>query len=310
MHGLILDSLLPEIEQEVDAARSEGGCTVSRWSGDPVELATTDFVLHVRTRVDAEMIGRLTRCRAIGRFGTGLDTVDLDAAQARGIPVVGVPDYGSDEVAQHAVMLALAVGRGLGRLGAVHPSRAWSQLTVGRSIGLAGPVGIVGFGPIGERASQLFRGLGFNVLVATRRPRSVEEGGPNFCTLDELLERSEIVSLHLPLVQETRHLVDAARLRQMRPDGILVNTGRGGLVDSAALLAALSDGLIRGAGLDVYESDSGTDWWEAFRAPGLNVVLTPHVAWYSPQSVRRLREQAVRRTIAVARAGPATEIPD
>jgi D-3-phosphoglycerate dehydrogenase len=309
MHGLVLDSLLPNIEAEIEAARSEGGCSLAPWTGGTAELATADFVLHVRTHVDAEMIGRLTRCRAIGRFGTGLDTVDLAAARARAIPVVGVPDYATEEVAQHSVMLALAVGRGLGRMSAVPPGEAWSQLPLGPPLGLVGPAGIVGFGPIGRRVAELYTGLGFETLVATRQAIPSPLNRLSISTLDEILLRAEIVSLHTALVPETRHLIDAAALRRMRRDAILVNAGRGALVDSQALLLALREGRIRGAGLDVYETGDDVDWWAAFRAAGLNVVLTPHVAWYSPASVERLREQAVRRTIGAARRANAEEQP-
>ncbi|MDP9225797.1 MAG: C-terminal binding protein [Actinomycetota bacterium] len=305
MRGLILDSLVRDIDEELKAARVAGDCSLDRWSGSNDELANADFVLHVKTVIDAAMIDRLTRCRAIGRFGTGLDTVDAVAAAARGIVVVGVPDYATAEVAQHAVALALAVARGLGRLTTTHPKEAWSLL-LGSAVDLTGPVGIVGFGAIGRRAAELFAGLGFEVIVSTRQVDFVEKAGLTACPIDELLERAQIVSLHTALVPETRKLINSERLRRMRPDAILVNTARGALVESMALIEALRHGRIFGAGLDVYEPGD-VDWWELLRSSKLNVVLTPHVAWYAPSSIKRLRANAVNRTIDAARRAYAAD---
>jgi D-3-phosphoglycerate dehydrogenase len=303
VHGIVLDSLFSDLDRELEVARAEGH-SLARWSGGNAELATADFALHVRTAVDATMISRLGRCRAIGRFGTGLDTVDLGAASAREIAVVGVPDYASDEVAQHAVMLALAASRGVAYLGRTPPRSAWDRLLAGPVIGITGPVGIVGYGHIGRRAAAMFQGLGLEVIVATRNPPPRVENGIIFCALDELLGASEVVSLHTALVPETHHLIDATKFDRMRPDAVLVNTARGALVDPGALIEALRSNQIRGAGLDVFETSTDTDWWEQLRADDLNVVMTPHIAWFSNRSVDRLRRECVQRTIAAAEERP------
>lgn len=298
--GLILDSLLPEIDAEVGIALRHGAI-LSRWAGSDEDLADADFILHVRTVVDAGMISRLTRCAAIGRFGTGLDTVDVAAAAGRDITVVRVPDYATHEVAQHAVALALGVARGLGTFSRIHPRDAWSHLSSTPRLGIRGPVGIVGFGQIGRHVAALFQGLDLEVRVATRDRVALVGSGLLHQQLDQLVAECEVVSLHTALVPETRHLMSMERLRRMRSDAILVNTGRGPLVDSRALVEALTEGVIRGAGLDVYEADGDVDWWEVFRGLPVNVLLTPHIAWYSPDSLARLREEAVRRTVEAAR---------
>lgn len=305
LHGLVLDSLLPDLDVEREVA-ADFGADIGFWSGAEPELADADFVLHVRTRVDGTLMRKLTRCRAIGRYGTGLDSVDLEAADACGMAVVGVPDYATKEVAQHAVALALAVARGQGAYRAISPKESWARLPKPPALGLEGPVGIVGYGRIGQEAARLFRGLGVDVLVASRRQADIEEDGiAKPASLGQLLAETEVVSLHTALVPETRHMIGEAALRAMRPDAILVNTARGALVDSAALLAALRDERIRGAGLDVFEADGDIDWWSVFGSSGLNVVLTPHIAWYSSRSVGVLRREAVIRTIEVVRAAEA-----
>lgn len=303
LRGLILDSLLPEIDAEVATALRHDAI-LSRWTGSDEDLAEADFVLHVRTIVDAEMIDRLTRCVAIGRFGTGLDTVDEVTAAERGITVVRVADYATHEVAQHAVALALGVARGLESFSRIHPRDAWPHLSSTPHLGIRGPIGIVGFGQIGRRVAALFRGLDLEVRVATRDGVALFGSGLVHQHLDELVAECEVVSLHTALVPETRHLMSRERLRRMRSDAILVNTGRGPLVDSRALVEALTEGVIRGAGLDVYEADGDVDWWEVFRGLPVNVLLTPHIAWYSPDSLARLRAEAVRRTVEAARRSP------
>ncbi len=305
LHGLVLDSLVPDIELEAEAAARLGAQLV-RWDGTDEQLADAAFVLHVRTRVDEALLARLPRLRAIGRFGTGLDSVDLDAAARHGIPVIGVPDYCSREVAQHAVALALAVARGVASLGPLAPATAWDGLLRAPALGAEGPVGIVGFGAIGAAAAGMFAGLGFDVLVHTRRGDvDLAAHGYEAATLDELLTRCEIVSLHSALDAGTRHMIGREQLALMGPAAILVNTSRAGLVDPAALVHALDEGRLRGAGLDAFEGEDGATLWELLGDRRLNVVTTPHIAWCSPRSLARLRTEAVTRTVEAARAAAA-----
>lgn len=300
--GLVLDSVQPDllIEEQVAA---EMGARLVRWDGADAQLADADFVVHVRTRVTADLIARLTKCRAIGRYGVGLDTVDTAAAAQRGIAVVRVPEYATLEVAEHALTLGLAVARGIGSMGTVHPRDAWNLLQASPRIGLEGPIGVLGFGNIGQQVSRLWSSLGFQVLVTCRDTAPISQH-PEYerVELGQLLRRCELVTLHVALTAATEHMIGRDQLSLMTADAILVNTARGGLVDSTALLDALQGHQIRGAGLDVLETD-GVDWWAKFAAGGLNVVLTPHIAWYSPRSIDRLRREVVQLTVRAA-TGP------
>ena len=301
MNGLVLDSLQPDLDVERRVA-AEHGARIERWDGNPKDLSTADLVLHVRTKVDRPLIDLMSACRAIGRFGTGLDTVDREAASERGIAVVRVPDYGTREVALHAVALTLSVARGIASLRETEPAAAWERLRTVPRIGLDGPIGVVGFGAIGQAATQMFKGLGLDVLVATGREdvdferlQLVRE------SLDALLEKSEAVSLHTALADETKHLIGTEQIARMRRDAILVNTARAGLVDAAALIAALEEGQLRGVGLDAFEGEDGQALQAGLAGRELNVVTTPHIAWYSPASMERLRREAVARTIDAAK---------
>jgi D-3-phosphoglycerate dehydrogenase len=298
--GLVLDSLQEDLDVEEEVAR-QLSARLERWDGTREALAHADFVLHVRTHIDSDLIGSLIRCRAIGRYGSGLDTVDMVAAGRRGIEVVGVPDYATQEVAQHALALGLAVARGAGLRNVISLSDGWDFLRAAPKIGLDGPIGIVGFGRIGQAVSRLWRVLGFEVLVASRRTEQIAQHGYRQVALDRLYSDCELISLHCALVPETQHMIGRAELGLMRADGILVNTARGSLIDSAALADALKTRQIRGAGLDVFE-DNVASGWHVFAGQGLNVVLTPHIAWYSPGSLARLKRDAVSRTIEAARA--------
>jgi len=311
LDGLVIDSLQPDIEIETEVAAAHGA-RLRRWDGSPSQLAEADFVLHVRTRLDAEFLAALTRCRVIGRFGTGLDSVDLEAARNLGMDVVGVPDYATEQVAQHALALALAVGRGLGSLGGHPPRDAWRKLTQVPALGISGPVGIVGFGAIGAAAARMFGGLGFEVIVhtvpaadETIRDMGFEPVGD----LDSLLAHSEVVSLHAALGPSTRHLLGSAQLALLPANAIVVNTGRAGLVDPEALIDSLERGHLRGAGIDAFEGDDGARLWQMLiERPELNVVTTPHIAWCSPASIDRLRREAVLRVMtAIGAANVADE---
>jgi D-3-phosphoglycerate dehydrogenase len=296
VRGLVLDSPIDDLELE-RAVAAERGAALERWSGDPEALGQADFVLHVKTHVDRELLGHLRRGAVVARYGTGLDTVDRPAAAARDIAVVGVRDYATAEVAQHAVALALAVARGLGLPAPADPASAWNDVSE-RPFGLAGPVGIVGLGTIGCATAVLFTRFGLEVMASARR-RSAADGlvGVRLVSLDRLLAECELVSLHVALTQETHHLLDARRLAQMRREAILVNTARAGLVDGPSLLAALRAGRLRGAGLDAFEGPAGAELWRALDRESFNVVRTPHVGWYSRRSLERLRRRAVEEAI-------------
>jgi D-3-phosphoglycerate dehydrogenase len=225
----------------------------------------------------------LTRCKVIARYGVGVDTIDLPAATDKGIIVAYVPDYGTDEVSSHAAALILAMHRQLLPLDQAVKAGKW-DFRVGSPISrFAGQtLGIVGLGRIGGMLAEKMRGFRLNLLAAdpyrTEWPDWVQNA-----SLAELLEASDIVSLHCPLTAETRHMINATALRRMKPSAILVNTARGGVVDTTAVIQALSEKWIAGAALDVQEAEPMPGGHPLTNLP--NLILTPHSAWYSEQSI-------------------------
>ncbi len=262
------------------------------------------ILLASQAACSAEVIGGLGACRAIVRYGVGLDNVDLAAARARGIAVANVPDYGVDEVATHAIALALACHRKLFPAGELARRGEWRVAPL-RPIQAVGDTtfGVVGLGRIGRAVAAKAAALGFPVLACDpyipgdRAPRRVR-----LAPLGELLGAADLLSLHLPLTPETRGLIGAPELAAMKPTAYLINTARGELVDGAALAAALRGGRLAGAALDVVPGEPPSPDHPLLSCP--NAVLTPHMAWYSEASERRLRRMAAEEVRRALRGQP------
>lgn len=229
------------------------------------------------------------------RAGIGYDIIDVSAATAAGIWVVNVPDYCVDEVADHTILLLMSAWRRLTELERIWHAGAWVNPAllppVRRARGRR--LGIVGFGRIGRAVAGRARGFGFEVVAHDPlvSDGDVRAAGAEPMGLDDLFETSDAITLHSPLTAATRHLVSAERLSQVRPGLVLVNTSRGGLVDLAALDAALEAGQVASVALDVLEDEPDPDLSRSlFRRP--NVLLTPHLAWYSLEARRDLALQA------------------
>lgn len=265
-------------------------------------LRGADAVLVRQAPMPASVIESLERCRVIVRYGIGVDNVDLEAARARRIYVANVPAYGVDEVATHALALFLAVLRGTARRDRVLREGRWDGRGVGpvpRLKGLA--LGVVGFGRIGEELHRKARCMGFASTLAYDPYRNAWPADVEPCELDDLLERADFVSLHAPLTEETRHLVDARRLALMRSTAVLVNTARGGLVDEDALAVALEERRLLGAGLDVFEREPPDVSHPLFRCE--RAVLTDHTAWSSAAALDELQRGAAEEARRVLSGG-------
>lgn len=246
--------------------------------------------------ISGRVIERLPRLRVLVRYGVGVDGIDLEAATARGIPVVNGPDYGTDEVANHAVGLLLALARKLARLDRQTRAGRWNVFEVGPITRLIGrTVGLVGCGRIGRAVARKLAGFDVRLLACdpyiTAFPPGVEP-----VSRERLLAESDYLTLHCPLTAETRHIIDRAALARMKPTAVLINTARGGLVDAVALIEALETRRLAGAGLDVLEQEPIDP-----RSPLLTmeqVIVTPHAAWCSEEGrsdlKRRVAEEAVR----------------
>ncbi len=269
-------------------------------------LATADAVLVRLFRVTGETLRQAPNLKVIGRHGVGYDTIDIAAATARGIPVVYTPSANSESVAEHCLLLMLAVARRLVHLdqsvraGRWEAARDWSHAPVAAELE-GKTLGIIGLGEIGRRVAALAGAFGMRVighdpfLPSDRFPPSVDR----VARLPDLLTRADIVTLHAPLNPDTRHLINAEGLRQMKPGAILINTARGPLVDEAALVAALQEGRLGGAGIDVLEEEPPAPAHPLLRGDPLRLTLTPHVAGVSETSLQRMAQLVCGGMLAV-----------
>lgn len=271
---------------------------VAPCEGDPDRVAAVageaDAILVRETPLPAATLDKLPRLRAIVRYGVGVDHIDLARAAAKGIQVANVPDYGVDEVAEHALALFLAVKRRLFQRDAAVRAGPWGTVRdtpIHRTRGQT--LGLIGAGRIGLAFLEKARPLGFSRTLAYSRdsaPPGTEAADP-----DRICREADAISLHVPLNDDTRHLIDARRLGLMKPSAILINTARGGLVDEAALADALRAGRILGAGMDVFASEPPGPDNPLLNAP--NCVLSDHAAWYSEEAVADLQRKAAREVL-------------
>jgi phosphoglycerate dehydrogenase-like enzyme len=256
-------------------------------------LPAAEVLWHALKPVTADQIRRARRLKLIQKIGVGVNTIDLAAAKAAGIAVCNMPGTNSRAVAEATLLLMLAALRRLAALdAATRRGEGWRagpalQEEVGELGGRT--VGLVGYGAVPRLLAPVLAALGARVLYAARREA---EGAPGERrALDDLLAESDVVSLHVPLTDETRHLIDARALARMKPGAVLVNTARGGLVDEAALVAALAAGRLGAAGLDVFAAEPVAPD-NALLAMD-RVVLLPHVAWLTPETMERSLAVAV-----------------
>jgi D-3-phosphoglycerate dehydrogenase len=265
------------------------------------EARDAEVLINQYAPITGEVLDALAACRLVVRYGVGVDNVDVDAAASRGVWVANVPDYGRDEVADHTVALILALLRGIARLDRSVRGGGWDYEVVRplRRLGTL-TLGVVGCGAIGTAVARRAAALGMRVVGHDLVDRP---GAPQPVPLAELLATADVVSLHANLTAASRHLIGAAELSAMKPTAYLVNTARGGLVDTAALLAALDAGEIAGAGLDVLETEPpDRTGWALARHP--RVVATPHAAWYSEEAFRTLKTEVAREALRVLAGDP------
>ncbi len=257
------------------------------------ETEGADGVIVTWNPMPREFINALSSSvRILTRAGIGLDAIDLEAAKERGIAVFHVPDYCTEEVATHAVSMILALNRRL-----VQANRLAREDWLGwKALGEVVPlsqltVGVVGTGRIGRAVVSKLVPLCGRILTYDPNVAEAPDGASAASSLDDLLRSSDAVTLHIPLLGETRGIIGARELALLRPGAVVVNVSRGGLVDTQALVAALESGQLSGAGLDVLEHEPPEPDDPILRAP--NVILTPHFAWYSVASERRARTISV-----------------
>jgi len=304
---VITDSSYLTLEPEERVLRQIGAELRVAPSVEPTQLrravADADAVMSQTAPNDGDLIRAMSRCLVIVRYGVGFDTVDLAAATEAGICVANVPDYGTQEVALHAITLLLTVHRRITQYDANLRAGRWM-----RGPDVVPPIhrlhgrtlGIVGLGRIGKALASYAVPFGLRVLAydpyITRN--AAIEAGAVLVDYPTLLRQSDFVSLHTPLNEETHHLLGDPELRLMKPDAVVVNTARGRVVDTTALAKALREGRIAGAGIDVFEGEPLAADHPLRTGP--NIVLTPHVAWYSEESQVALKRSAAEEVVRVA----------
>lgn len=255
------------------------------------ELPDAEVIWHVLRPLSGDDLTRGSRLRLVHKLGAGVNTIDVETATRRSIAVANMPGANAPSVAEGTVLLMLAALRRLPILDrAVRRGRGWpSDPELGETVRDIGgcTVGLVGYGNIAKRVGAVVAAMGATVLHTSTR----DDGRPGWRPLPEVLAAADIVSLHLPLTPDTRHLIGREALARMKPDAVLVNTSRGAVVDEGALVDALRGGRLAAAGLDVFEAEPV--------APGNplleldNVVLTPHVTWYTADTMKRYLTEAV-----------------
>ena len=260
------------------------------------------LIVWHNTPITAKGIARLRNCRALIRNGVGFDSVDIAAARERGLAVCNVPDYGTEEVADHAIALTLALCRQLFPLNEEAKQLGWVIRVEPRLRRLRElTFGVVGLGRIGTAAALRAKAMGFQVVFYDPYlPNGADKavGLSRVRTLDELLARADVLSLHCPLNDETRHLIAERELALMKSGAFVVNTARGAVIQKTAILDALRTGRIAGAGLDVVE-DEPLQTAEEASAP--NLIVTCHAAFCSVESKLEMRATSARIALAAVR---------
>lgn len=303
---VVTDHGFPSLASERRVLESAGAVVEDVQSPNPDDLIPlvrdADALLVQFATIDERVLAALERCRVIVRYGIGVDNIDVDAATRRNIPVVNIPDYALDEVADHTMMLMLAVSRKVCQIERqvregtweLSPRRPMHSLS-GRMLGLAG------FGAIGRRVAT--RASAFGLRVQAYDPYvsadAFEAHDVDPVGWEKLLDSSDILSIHLPLTEGTKNIFDRNAFAAMRSGAVLVNTSRGGVVDADALLEALDRGDLAGAGLDVLDKEPPPQDSPLLVHP--HTIVTSHCAWYTEESLKRLQRFAAEEVARVLR---------
>lgn len=274
---------------------------------DVIDVARdAQAVIAQYAHVGARAINAFTRCRVIARYGTGVDIVDVDAATRHNILVTNVPnDWCENEVADHAVALLLSLARKLRNYDQATRAGVWRWQSGQPIYRLRGSIlGLLSFGAIARAIAR--RASGFGMRIIAHDPymaaADIAAHGATSVSFDELIEQADYLVIQAPLTSETRHLINEAQLRRMKPSAFLINTARGPIVNDAALYRALKEGWIAGAGLDDIEEEPAKilDWKPTNPLFGLeNVIITPHAAYYSEESIGTVRDFAAHEVVRV-----------
>lgn len=288
-------------EEEVKKAGGEFVLAKGQSEDEIIEVAKdADAIVTVYAEITRKIIEAAKNCKIIVRTGIGFNNIDLQAASERGIYVANVPDYCFDEVSDHTFALALALARKVVIFDKKVKNNDWNHEGATPIFGFRGQTyGLLGFGNIPRTLATKLHAFGFNVIAYDpyADKKLAEEMNVKLVDLDTLFKESDIMSVHAPLTDETKHVVNEKTLKMMKPTAYVINTSRGPLVDEAALYKALTEKWIAGAAIDVMEQEP-----PAADHPLLgldNIIITPHAAFYSEQSSISLRRKAFQEAIRV-----------
>ena len=296
---LITDRAWPDFEIERAILADAGAELIEATATDETTLTKlardVDAIGTTWARVTERVIRSCTKCKIVARFGIGLDNIDVRVATELGIPVTNCPDYCVSEVSDHALGLLLACAR---RIGFFHWRTKQGEYNLGAATTMrrlsSQTVGLIGMGHTARELVPKLRAIGMNVVAFT--PSSNSHGTDcRMVSLEDLLTQSDFVSLHAPLTPETHHLMNAERLCLMKPTAYLINTSRGGLIDASALWNAIHTNKLAGAALDVFEPEPPDLNLPLYRDE--RVIVTPHAAFVSAESLEQLRRQATHQIV-------------
>lgn len=301
MDVVVTDRRFPDRDPYTEAVREAGAELIyadCRSEADVIEACgDATVVMTFKAPITRDVIEAMEDVRLIVRNGTGYDNVDVNAATEHGIPVSNIPDYCTEEVASHTIALMLAVAHNVVQADRnLRDVDGWGERPVNRAM-YDGTFGVIGFGRIGRSAARKAQGFGMDVLAYDpyQHQDIFDELGVESVGLDELLTRSDCVSVHAPLTGETHHLLSTREFATMKDDAVVVNTARGPVIDEQALLRAVQDSELWGAGLDVFETEP-PDEAPAFESD--RIVTSHHHAGLSERSERRCIEIGIDRIVA------------
>lgn len=271
-------------------------------------LGDATIAITNKVPLRAETLSKLPKLKMIAVAATGYDVIDIDYCKAHGIAVANIRNYAVHTVPEHAFALILALRRNLLAYRRDVENGVWQQAEqfcfFNHPIGdLSGAtIGILGEGAIGQGTAKIARGFGMRVLFADHAPPKAP--GVEFTPLDQVLAESDVISLHCPLTPESRNMIGPEQFRKMKKTALLINTARGGLVDEAALIRALDEGLIAGAGFDVLTKEPPKEGNPLLEIRRPNFILTPHVAWASDNAMQFLADQLIDNIEAFVKGKP------
>jgi D-3-phosphoglycerate dehydrogenase len=296
---LVTDTTWSSTELEAEVLAEVGGELLIAETGSEEELEAlvprADAILTCFAQVSSEVIRRGEKLQVVGRYGIGVDNIAVEEATRLGIPVTNVPAYCVDEVAEHVLAFMFGLARKVYLYNAAVRNGNW-ELSTGRPIHrVAGrTLGIIGFGHVGQTLAAKVAGFGMRVIAydPIANEDAMKRHGVEAVELDDLLREADFVSVHAPLTDGTRGIVNRERLRSMKPTAFLINTARAAIIDQEALLAALVEGWIAGAAVDVFDPERLPDGHPLLQQS--NLLATPHTAFYSEESIRELEVKAAR----------------